>query len=382
MWVLFLICCSTFSFLFNVRLKLTLEYLTMGLWVFFLIYCSTFSFLPNVGLRLTLEYLTISPSSMSPSSTLIHSPSNGSILKPEYITHDPSLVSSFTHLMRHACLKPPSGRLSILMTPHLYRHSHTYMGHTCLKPPSGRLSILMTPHLYRCSHTYMGHACLKPPSGRLSIQGQTVLAQAVNHRLWYHLLGENRGGTTGEINKNETRVNPCKGMTSPSTQNLKALGLWVFFLICCLTFSFLLNVGLRLTLRYLTNLPFKWESLPHWYTPLKHEYLTNSHLYRRSHTYTGHACLKTSVRKTFDTGVKLYSSKLQTIGSDTTCWVIRGGKTGEISQEWELSQTHIREWHHLQPKTLRHWVCGSSFLYVAQLSHSYSMWDLDSHLDT
>jgi len=155
----------------------------MGLWVFFLIYCSTFSFLPNVGLRLTLEYLTISPSSMSPSSTLIHSPSNGSILKPEYITHDPSLVSSFTHLMRHACLKPPSGRLSILMTSHLYRHSHTYMGHTCLKPPSGRLSILMTPHLYRCSHTYMGHACLKPPSGRLSIQGQTVLAQAVNHRL-------------------------------------------------------------------------------------------------------------------------------------------------------------------------------------------------------
>jgi len=41
--------------------------------------------------------------------------------------------------------------------------------------------------------------------------------------------------------------------------------------------------------------------------------------------------------------------------------------------------THIRKWHHLQPKTLRHWVCGSFFLYVAQLSHSYSMWDLDSH---
>jgi len=70
----------------------------LGLRVFFLICCSTFSFLSNVGLRLTLEYLTISPSSKSPSSTLIHSPSSGSILKPEYITHDPSLVLPFTHL--------------------------------------------------------------------------------------------------------------------------------------------------------------------------------------------------------------------------------------------------------------------------------------------
>ena len=70
----------------------------LGLWVFFLIYCSTFSFLPNVELRVTLEYLTISPSSESLSSTLIHFPSSGSILKPEYITHDPSLVPSFTHL--------------------------------------------------------------------------------------------------------------------------------------------------------------------------------------------------------------------------------------------------------------------------------------------
>jgi len=54
----------------------------LGLWFFFLIYCSTFSFLPNVGLRLTLEYLTIFPSSESHSSTtLIHSPSSGSNLK-------------------------------------------------------------------------------------------------------------------------------------------------------------------------------------------------------------------------------------------------------------------------------------------------------------
>ena len=113
-------------------------------------------------------------------------------------------------------------------------------------------------------------------------------------------------------------------------------------------------------------------------------------------TLNGTRFSEISFRKTFDTGsncthpsrcdfwykVKLYSPKPQTIGSDITCWVIRGGKTGKISQEWELSQTHTREWHHLQPKTLRDWVCGFSFLYVAQLSYSYSMWDLDSHLDT
>ena len=41
-------------------------------------------------------------------------------------------------------------------------------------------------------------------------------------------------------------------MTPPLTQNLKALGLWVFFLIYCSTFSFLVNVGFKLTLGYLT----------------------------------------------------------------------------------------------------------------------------------
>ena len=77
---------------------LTQNLKTLGLWVFFLICCSTFSFLPDVGLRFTLEYLTITPSSEGPSSTLKHSPSSGSILKPEYIIHDPSLVPPFTHL--------------------------------------------------------------------------------------------------------------------------------------------------------------------------------------------------------------------------------------------------------------------------------------------
>jgi len=71
----------------------------LDLQVFFLICCSTFSFLPNVRLRLTLEYLTISPSSVSPSSTtLIHSPSSGKHSQPEHITYDSSLVPPFTHL--------------------------------------------------------------------------------------------------------------------------------------------------------------------------------------------------------------------------------------------------------------------------------------------
>jgi len=54
-----------------------------------------------------------------------------------------------------------------------------------------------------------------------------------------------------------------KGMPPPSTQNLKTLSLWVFFLYVAQLshsysmFSFLLNVRLRLILGYLTNLPLK-----------------------------------------------------------------------------------------------------------------------------
>jgi len=61
---------------------------------------------------------------------------------------------------------------------------------------------------------------------------------------------------------------------------------------------------------------------------------------------------------------------------------IDGINTREIKQEWDKSQIHTREWHYLQSKILRHRVCGSFFLYVAQLSHLYTLWDLDSHFDT
>jgi len=178
----------------------------LGLWVFFVICCSSFSFLPNLRLRLILEYLRIFPSSESPSSTLI------------------------------------------------------------ILPLEGKQT---TPYLYRCSHTYTGHAWLKLSSRKLSIQGQTEPTRPVtNHRLWYHLLGKSEGRNL----KNETRANPYKRMTPPSTQNLKTLGLWVFFFICCSTFSFLPNVGLRLTLEYLTiSSPQVRVPPPHWYTPSRAE---------------------------------------------------------------------------------------------------------------
>jgi len=150
----------------------------LGLWVFFLICCLTFSFLLNVGLRLTLEYLTISPSSVSPSSTLIHSSSNESILKPEYITHDSSLVSPFTHLYG------------------------TRLPETSIRNSS------------------------KPQTN----DSNTTL------------LRESKRKTPKRSLRMRTKSNSYKGITPHSIQNLKALVLRVFFIICCSTFSFLLNV--------------------------------------------------------------------------------------------------------------------------------------------
>ena len=112
-------------------------------------------------------------------------------------------------------------------------------------------------------------------------------------------------------------------MTPPPTQNFKTVGLWVFFLICCSTISFILNVGLRLTLGYLTISPSRESPFDISTLPLKHEYLINSSLVP-SFTHLYGTCLsETSIKKTFDIGIKLYSSKLQTIGCDTTCWKIR-----------------------------------------------------------
>jgi len=101
-------------------------------------------------------------------------------------------------------------------------------------------------------------------------------------------------------------------MTPPPTQNLKALGLWVFFLICYSTFSF----------------------LP-----------------------TDTSCW-----------------------NDTSCWKNPRGKHREDLIRMRTEPTYMRMT--LPPtQNLKALICGSSFLYVAQLSHSYPMWELDSHLN-
>jgi len=104
---------------------------------------------------------------------------------------------------------------------------------------------------------------------------------------WENLKRQNRG----DLTRMRTELNPHKEMTPVSTQNLKALGLWVFFLVCCSTFSLLLNVGLRLTLGYLTISPSS-ESPFHIGTLPRAEAFSNTstlitndpHLYRRLHT--------------------------------------------------------------------------------------------------
>jgi len=169
-------------------------------------------------------------------------------------------------------------------------------------------------------------------------------------------------------------------MTPPPILNLKALGLWVFFLICCSTFSFLLNVGLRLTLEYLTiSLSSESPSFTLIYSPSSGS--------KWSLTCTAvHTLIQDTLawnlhQEDFRYRVKLSSFvrwQRRTIGSDTTCWENPRGKYQGDLIRMRTEPTHIREWH--QPKTLRHWVCGSS--YVAQRSHFYPLWDLDSHLNT
>ena len=57
-----------------------------------------------------------------------------------------------------------------------------------------------------------------------------------------------RGHNRGDLSRRRNGPNIHKGMTPPLTQNLKEVGLWVFFLIYCLTFSFLFNWNLELHL--------------------------------------------------------------------------------------------------------------------------------------
>jgi len=111
------------------------------------------------------------------------------------------------------------------------------------------------------------------------------------------------------------------------------MGLWAFILIWCSTFSILVNVGLRLTLGFLTFSPSRVSPFNHIGTlPLQRKHsqprvlLFCPFLYRRFFFLTGHAYLEplpgTLARKTFDTRTILVlqsSEPVLTIGSDTTC---------------------------------------------------------------
>jgi len=133
----------------------------------------------------------------------------------------------------------------------------------------------------------------------------------------YGMLGKSIGETLWRQTRMRQEPNPHKGMTPPSTQNLKVLGLWVFFHICCSTLSFLLNVELKLTLGYLTISPssespsFTFVHSPSSKNIFKHGYLTHKRPSLVSpFTHLNEIHLpKTSVKKTFDRGIKLYSSE-------------------------------------------------------------------------
>jgi len=103
------------------------------------------------------------------------------------------------------------------------------------------------------------------------------------------------------FHKNENWVKPYKQMTPPSIKNLNTLGSWVFFLICCLTFSFLHNV--RLALKYLT-IPLSSESLS---STLIHSPSSGNKRLLTCTLIRDKLAWNLSIRKTFDIG----SPKLQ-----------------------------------------------------------------------
>jgi len=133
-------------------------------------------------------------------------------------------------------------------------------------------------------------------------------------------------------------------MISPSTQNLKTLGLRVFFLI--------LNV--ELTLEYLTifsssespssilvHSPSSGSKQPLLVPPFTHLYTLAWNIRQEDFWYR--VKLSPFVRW-----------QRRTINSDITCWENPKRKHLGDKQEWDKNTTHIRKWHNLQPKTLRH----------------------------
>jgi len=160
------------------------------------------------------------------------------------------------------------------------------------------------------------------------------------------------------------------------------------FSICCSTFSFLPNVGLRLILEYLTISP---SSESHSSTTLIHSSSSGSilnstkllmipHLYRCSHIYTGHACLKISIRKTFDTGSNCTRPSRKPTALIPLVGRIREGNWGDVTRMRNEPNLYKKMTPH-STQNLKALSLRVFFLYDVQLFHFYPMWDLDSHLN-
>ena len=165
--------------------------------------------------------------------------------------------------------------------------------------------------------------------------------------------GKIRGGKTGETNKNETWANIYKGMIQSSIQNLKALGLWVFFLIYYSTFLFLPIIGLRLTLEYLTISPSSESP----FSTLIHSPSSES---KRPLTCTAvHTLIWDTLAwnlhlEDFRYRVKLYLPQAE---NHRLWYHLLGDSEGKNWGDFTRMRhepTYIRECRHLQPKTLRH----------------------------
>jgi len=117
-----------------------------------------------------------------------------------------------------------------------------------------------------------------------------------------------RGQNREDIKRIRTEPNTHKKMTPPSTQNLKTLGLWVFFLLYVAQLSHSYSM--------LSGIIFKYEYLNHKQSSLVPPF---THL-------NGTRLPETS------------SARLSIQGSNCTRMSRSRGKIGEISQEWDKSQ--------------------------------------------
>ena len=162
--------------------------------------------------------------------------------------------------------------LILYITPHFSPlHRHHY------EESSWRVIVVKNVAVSTVISTIEGNGVVRRGIGKRRGKGIGQSVVGIENFCWEFPRGQHQE----DLTQWELSQNPHKEMTPPSTQNLKALGLWVFFLICCSTISFLLNVGLKLTLGYLTISPSSESPFHIGTLSLKHEYLTNSSLVLR-----------------------------------------------------------------------------------------------------